>query len=152
MPKPIKLVANSTSTLSAVIGALRKAFGDGTYLRITIATGRDRSADQNALSHAWYSQIAQERGEMTRHGVKCFCKLHFGVGILKEQSEAFTADYDAAIKPLKYELKLKAIALMDVTSEMTTKSMSAYMEAIHEHFTGLPTDPVALEWPNDEKL
>ena len=68
---------------------------------------KDRSQEQNRLSHAWYAQVAAELREDTPAGVKGFCKLHFGVPILRGESEEFCDIYDRLIKPQTYEWKIE---------------------------------------------
>ena len=145
-----KLIVNSASSLSEAIGTLRQMYNETHYLRVSIRDTRDRSLDQNAISHVWYEQVSRERGEMTPHDVKAFCKLHFGVPILRADSDSFRALYDKAIKPLPYADKLAAMDIIDVTSAMTSAQMKHYLEDVRGHFAGLDTDPVFLEFPDQE--
>ena len=141
-------VVNSESSLSRLFGDLREAYRAHKYLRVKWETGKDRSLDQNAISHAWYEQIADELREDSALGVKNFCKLHFGVPILRAEDEDFRNFYDAAIKPhLSYEQKVSAMAFVPVTRIMTVKQLSAYLEAMQDHYRGT----VALEFPPEEK-
>jgi hypothetical protein len=92
--------------------------------------GADRSLDQNALQFKWAQEASEQRGDMTIEEVRCEWKLTFGVPILRAESEDFRAVYDEAIKPLPYELKLKAMRFIPVTSKMTVKQMTAYLDTI----------------------
>lgn len=92
--------------------------------------GADRSLDQNALQFKWAQEASQQRGDMTVEEVRCEWKLHFGVPILRAENDDFRAVYDEAIKPLPYELKLKAMRFIPVSSEMTVKQMTAYLDTI----------------------
>lgn len=92
--------------------------------------GADRSLDQNALQFKWAQEAAEQRGDMTFEEVRHEWKLHFGVPILRAENTDFCAVYDEAIKPLPYELKLKAMRFIPVTSEMTVKQMTAYLDAV----------------------
>jgi len=139
---------NSEASLSRVLGDIREAYREHKYLRASWKTGKDRSLDQNAISHAWYEQIAAELREDSALGVKNFCKLHFGVPILRAEDADFRDFYDAAIKPhLSYEQKVAAMAFVPVTRLMTVKQLSAYLAAMQDHYRG----KVALEFPPDEK-
>ena len=108
---------------------------------------KDRSADQNALSHVWYAQLAAKLREYTAQGYKGFCKLHFGIAILREDPE-FTEMYDRIFKPMDYETKLEIMStpgLFDVTSLMKTDQMSLYLEQIQQHYA----DQIQLRFPNE---
>ena len=67
-----------------------------------------RSLDVNALSHIWYAEISNQLGEDTVAGVKDFCKLNFGVPILR-QHEKFNNFYTAFFVHLTYEKQLAAM-------------------------------------------
>ena len=108
---------------------------------------RDRSAEQNALSHVWYAQLAAKLREDTAAGYKGFCKLHFGVPILRTDLE-FSGMYDRIFKPMSYETKLEIMTtpgLFDVTSLMKTEQMSLYMEQIQHHYA----DQIQLRFPDE---
>ena len=108
---------------------------------------RDRSREQNALSHVWYAQVAAKLREFTAGGYKGFCKLHFGVPILREDPE-FSEMYDRIFKPMPYEMKMEIMAqpgLFDVTSLMKTEQMSLYLEQIQQHYA----DRVQLRFPDE---
>lgn len=128
-------IVNSDPALSRVLGDIREAYNAHHYLRITIRTGRDRTLDQNSVTHCWYEQVSNELREDSPLGVKRFCKLHFGVPILRAEDAEFREMYDAAIKAsLSYEQKLKAMDFIDVTSIMSTKQLTAYMDEMRDHY------------------
>ena len=149
MPKPVKLVVNSSETLSVAIGKMRTLWSKHKYLRITIAMGVDRTSQQNRLLHAWFNEIADVRQEQTSFDVKSECKLRFFVPILRAENDDFCDAYDAAIKPLDFPTKLKAISLMPVTSLCTTSQLSRGMESMQMHYSSLDTDAVYLEFPEE---
>lgn len=105
-----------------------------------------RTHDQNAISHAWYVQLASEMPDHDALGWKCHCKLHYGVPILRAEDDTFREAYDAAIKGLTYEQKLKVMRILPVTSLMSTKQLSKYLEAMKEEFA---EHGVRLEFPDD---
>jgi len=122
--------------------------GDGkSYVMTLRPYKRDRSKEQNALSHVWYAQLAAKLKEYTAEGYKGFCKLHFGVPILREDPE-FCELYDGVFKPMEYPTKLKIMStpgLFDVTSMMKTEQMSLYLEQIQAHFA----DQIQLLFPDE---
>jgi hypothetical protein len=138
------LIANSADSLSSAIGELREAWGKHKFLRISFKAGRDRSLDQNAIGHVWYEQLARELREFDALGYKAFCKLHFGVPILRAEDEQFREFYDQAIKTsLSYEQKLDAMKFVPVTSLMTSDQKSRYLMEVQKHFAS----QVRLEFP-----
>lgn len=137
---------NSDTSLQQAIGELRELYKVHKFLSITIKTGKARSIDQNSISHAWYEQIARELRDDTALGVKNYCKLHFGVPILRAENEDFRIQYDTVLKPLTYEKKLMAMNFLPVTSLMTKPQLSQYLEAIQQAYAGR----VQLEFPEQE--
>lgn len=93
-----------------------------------------RNLDQNALSHVWYPQIAAFMHLETIEA-KAYCKLRFGVPILRAESEDFRRRYDALIKGrFTYEEKLELMEWFPVTSLMSKGQMSRYMSDVQQHF------------------
>lgn len=141
-------IVNSAPSLQSLLGELRDLWNQHKFLRVTVKAGKDRSLDQNAISHVWYEQLARELREDDALGWKCFCKLNFGVPILRAEDEEFRTFYDAAIRQsLAYEEKLEAMKFLDVTSLMTKPQFSKYLEAVCDHFA---KRGVRLEFPEAE--
>lgn len=131
----MKLTVNSDTSLQHAIGEMREAFRARKYLTVSIAEGKSRSLDQNAISHAWYEQVARELREDTALAVKAFCKLTMGVPILRLADDDFRAKYDRAVRPMAYEDKLTLMEWFPVTSLMTTPQLSQYLEAMQKHYS-----------------
>ena len=107
---------------------------------------RNRSLEQNSLSHAWYEQISRQLHEYTAEGVKCECKLRFGVPILRADDADFATWYDSAMKPiLTYEQKIESMRYLPVTSLMNTAQLSRYLEQIQQEYAGR----VDLRFPDE---
>lgn len=136
----------SDYSLQIALGKIREAWKAGEPMKITVRHGKDRSLHQNALSHAWYEQLARELPEDTAEGWKCFCKLHCGVPILRRDDEDFRTSYDASIKGMAYESKLKAMRILPVTSLMTTRQLGEYLEEVKALFLARG---VVLEFPEE---
>lgn len=141
----MKSIIYNEVKLQQVIGELRRDFKATGYLRLSWSAEKDRSGSQNAISHCWYEQIANELGEDTPAGVKRFCKLHYGVPIMRRDDEDFRELYDGSIKPMPYEQKLKAVGLIPVTSLMNVSQLSEYLTEMQEAYRGR----VQLEFPGD---
>jgi hypothetical protein len=101
---------------------------------VEITDGRDRSAEQNRLSHKWYAEISDQTGE-DREDVRARCKLKFGLPILMESSEAFRDLCRRRIKPLTHEERIEVIRDFDIpiTRLMKVDQMTAYMDALFRH-------------------
>jgi hypothetical protein len=138
-------VINSDMSLQAFIGELRETYRQHRYIKASLKTGKARSLDQNAISHAWYEQIARELREDDALGWKCYCKLHHGVPILRSEEEDFRNAYDATIKGMTYEKKLIAMRMLPVTSLMTKPQLSKYLDAMQADFAA---KGVLLEFPD----
>lgn len=113
-----------------------------------VAVGK-RSARQNRLNRQWMLDIARDLDGWEPEYTRGYCKLHFGIPILRSEDEAFGLEYDAVIRPLPYELKLKLMMVpfdFGVTRLMSTKQQTAYLDAVHRHFS---EQGVALTDPGD---
>jgi len=91
---------------------------------------RDRSLEQNALSHALYKQAAEQFGDRTPQDVRRECKLRYGVPILRGADPEYCAAYDKAIKPHSYEDKLQMMDYWPVTRLMTVDQMQYYLDTV----------------------
>ena len=117
-------------------------------LQMTIKPGKEpRSQQQNRLAFQWYSDL-DSQGDNTSEDYRAFCKLHFGVPILRED-EDFRASYDATMKALDYETKIELIKFLEIpiTSLMSVKQFTKYLDETHLYFSnkGIQlTDPSLL--------
>tara|TARA_R110000787_G_scaffold35625_1_gene91341 strand:+ start:4822 stop:5292 length:471 start_codon:yes stop_codon:yes gene_type:complete len=99
----------------------------------------DRTLLQNRTQWQHYRDAARQ-GDQTAEEYKCYCKLRFGVPILRRDSEAYREKYDRIIKPLGYEKKLELMATpfdFPVTSAMSVRQHSEFLEKTANHFIGL---------------
>lgn len=138
---------NSTESLQSAFGKLREDFQQHKYLRLSWKTGKARSLPQNNFTHAWYEQIARELREDDELGWKCYCKLHHGVPILRAEDGEFREIYDTAIKGLSYEMKLKIMRYLPVTSLMNRSQLSKYAKEVQDDFF---SRGVILNFPGGE--
>jgi len=120
-------------------------------ITVNVKKGKDRTLESNKLQRMWMNE-AQEQGDQTAEEYRAYCKLHIGVPILRNENDEFRAAYDEVIRPLPYELKLKAMMIpldFPVSRLMTTKQYSQYTKGIQDHFAGLG---FKLTEPNDRGL
>lgn len=106
-----------------------------------------RSEKQNALSHSWYGDMVKALNDNDALGYKCYCKLHFGVPIMRAEDEEFRNVYDMVIKGLDYAKKLEIMKILPVTSLMNTKQLTQYLDAVKAHF--YETRGLDLKYPMD---
>jgi len=95
-----------------------------------------RTIDQNRLQFKWLRD-AEKQGDMTASEYRAYCKLHFGVPLLRIQDEDFREIYDRLIRPLDYEDKLSLMVEpidLPVTSRMSPKTMAQYLKDMSDHF------------------
>lgn len=143
-----KHILNSEICLQTFIGSLRELWKARKYLEVSVKEGRGRSVEQNAVMHGWFGQVARELRDEDERGVKRFCKLHFGVPLLRAEDEEFREAYDQVVRPLNYEDKLKAMDILPVTSRMTTIQLDKVMTDIQDHYRPLG---VTLVYPKKEE-
>lgn len=119
-------------------------------ITVSIADGKHRTNDQNRLQRQWVMEIASQTGE-TPEEVRGYCKLAFGVPILRAENDVFCKAYDEMIKPLPMDMKLKLMMEpfdFGVTRLMTTRQKTAYLDTIHRHYSA---QGIVLTNPEDLK-
>lgn len=121
-------------------------------LTVTVQAVGKRSAQQNRLNRQWMLDIEAQLDGWTAEYARGYCKLYFGIPILRNEDEEFCREYDAVVRPLPYEAKLKLMMVpfdFGVTRKMTVKQQTAYLDAIHQHFS---EQGVVLTNPDDLKF
>lgn len=104
---------------------------------ISFAKGGARTSKQNRLLHLWIGEIQQQKDEESHEWWRGYCKLELGVPLLRNEDEAFKQAYDTTVKPLPYETKIRCMMepiAFPVTSRMTTKQMTQFLNEVHRHF------------------
>lgn len=96
----------------------------------------DRTIDQNACINAIYREIAKQKGDETFEDIRRMCKLFFGVPILRRDDTGFRDLYDTKVKhDFTHEEKLQLMGILDVSSKMTKKQGTEYIDAILDYWT-----------------
>jgi len=104
----------------------------------SVTAGKHRTTEQNKLQRLWVKEISEQLSDGTPEEVRGYCKLHFGVPILRNENAVFKAEYDAVIMPLPYEHKLKLMKVpfdFGVTRIMTTRQKTAFLDTVHRHYS-----------------
>lgn len=143
------MIVNSETSLQHAIGELREQYRAHRFVQVKIVAGKSRSVEQNAVLHGWFGQVARELREDDERGVKRFCKLHFGVPILRAEDPEFRDAYDRVVRPLPYESKLVAMDILPVTSVMTTTQLDKCMTDIQDHYANPKHGGVILKYPKE---
>ena len=118
-------------------------------LTITVTSGASRSIEQNKLQRLWCMEAAEQLGDRTAEEIRGFCKLHYGVPIMREGHDDFRETYDRLIKPLPYETKLAYMMEpldFPITRLMTVGEKSQYLDAMNK---GLSELGVKLTEPSE---
>ncbi|GEK48452.1 hypothetical protein HPA02_27350 [Bisbaumannia pacifica] len=153
MSKPKQYVSRAgtlqeaMATVAKLAGVVTEAIGRWGEVEIIVRKReKRRSWEQNKLQRKWCAEAAAQ-GDMTAEEYRGFCKLHFGVPILRRDSEAFREVYDRLIRPRDYAEKLELMQEpidSQVTRLMTAAQKTEYLDACWQHFTSLGfrlTDP-----------
>ncbi len=123
---------------------------------VEITAGAHKTNQQNRLQRQWCNDVATQLGDRTAEEVRAYSKLHFGVPILRQQSEAYAEAYDRLIRPLTYETKLAYMGVpfdFAVTRGMTTKQLSEYLDAMSRYWTAqgvVLTDPEGRQYDSSQ--
>jgi hypothetical protein len=92
--------------------------------------GRDRSLSQNDTMWLWATEASRQRGDMSSDEVQQEWKLIYGVPILREEEASFREVYDEALKGQPYPVKLKAMRFLPITSIMSVKQMTKFLDTV----------------------
>jgi Tfp pilus assembly protein PilO len=135
------------------VAALAQALGKRKLpLSVTVESGKVRTAEQNRLQWKWAKEAAEQLKDETTEEKRAYCKLHFGIPILRADSDDYREAYDRLIRPLPYEAKLEMMmAPIDypVTRLMTTKQKALYLDRMYQHFREqgvMLTEPEGETW------
>jgi len=103
-----------------------------------LTKGLPRSLLQNNLQRKWVQEAAAQ-GDCEAEYYRGYCKLHFGVAIMKHESPEWAEKYDRIIRPLPYEVKLEMMMVpfdFPVTRAMSMKGKKKYLDQMYDYFTG----------------
>ena len=114
------------------------------------SAGGKRSLDQNSLVHKWYGEVASQSRDMTAMQVKGQCHVAYGLPI-RLRDEAFAWVWKQTGARLSYEKQCKLFerGTFAMTSAMTKKELSEYMDAMSAHYRAEGfrlTDPEMLKY------
>lgn len=138
-----RISVNSAARLSEAIHKLTAMYRDKKFVVVSLRPGKDRTLDQNALWFALYQRIAQ----MTQIGdvedARRYCKLHFGVPIMRAADADFRDGWNRMFLHLEYEQKLELMGSCSlfgpdgfpVTRLFNRAQGIAYTDRIVEEFT-----------------
>jgi hypothetical protein len=126
----------NTSGLSRLSAWINKA-PQGKTWKVTLEEySPTRSNEQNRLQRLWLIEAAGQ-GDMSAEEYRGYCKLHFGVPIVRRDVDVFREKYDRLIKPLPYETKIEYMMEpldFPVTRIMTVKQKTEYLSEMCRHF------------------
>lgn len=108
-------------------------------ITVNVIPGEEkRSSQQNRLQHKWFNE-AEAQGDMRAHEYRAECKLLIGCKLLYEENEVFREAYNRVLRGLTYEQQLACMIPpfdMPVTSTMTVKQKSKYLDQMHQYLRG----------------
>lgn len=104
---------------------------------VSVFKGDRRSLEQNRLQRLLCNEISSQWEGMDPEDVRAYCKLVFGIPILREASDEYRETYDRIIKPMDYEEKIAVMRLpidLPVTRLMTKEQKTRYLDTIYKEF------------------
>jgi len=123
-----------------------KQFNDMPYpFTASITTAANRTAHQNATLHMWFGEVARHQADLDANEIKGMCHRRWGLDIRMRCAKfAWVWERSGARLPYEKQCAMLASGVLNVSSEMDTKELSEYMDAMSRHFRkdGVPlTDP-----------
>lgn len=122
----------------------------GVTVSITKGKVKFKSYEQDKLENMWHREAAEQLRDETPEQKRGYCKLHFGVPILRGEDEEYRKIYDRVIRPLAYEQKLQCMMVpidMPVTRLMKSGQKKRYLDDVWAHYAG---QGVKLTDPNEQ--
>jgi hypothetical protein len=115
-------------------------------LPITVSAikGAKRSLPQSRTAEKWYSQIAAETGEEPAE-VKAQCKWRHGKPIMHADRPDWVAKWSPLYEPLPYQMQIRLFEIIPLTSLLTTRQMSLYMDAVQREYRAQGIDLIDPE-------
>lgn len=104
----------------------------------TISKGDRRSLAQNRLQRMLCNEISSQWEGHSPEEVRGYCKLHYGIPLLRAENEVFREKYDRLLKRMTYEDKLEIMQEpidVPVTRIMTREQKTRYLDTIYQEFT-----------------
>lgn len=102
-----RISVNSAARLSEAIHKLTAMYREKKYVVVSLRPGKDRTLDQNALWFAMYQRIAEMTSIGDVEDARRYCKLHFGVPIMRAADADFRDGWNRLFLHLSYEQKLE---------------------------------------------
>lgn len=102
-----KISVNCQAKLSEAVTMLTRLYRDKKFVVVSMRPGKDRTLDQNALWFAMYDRIAKSTEMGDIEDVRRYCKLHFGVPIMRAGCDEFRDGWAESFIHLQYEVKLR---------------------------------------------
>ena len=123
-------------------------------ITVSWSQGAPLSDAQRNLSFRWYMDASRQLGDQTPQEVRAECKVVFGAPILCEARPEFRESWDRLRATFTHEQILKFVEQTELpmTSIMTVKQMTEYMNAVQRHYAvqGVRlTDPEALKYEQE---
>jgi len=120
-------------------------------LTVSWAQGAPLSDAQRRLSFRWYQDAARQLGDQTPAEVRAECKVVFGAPILCRDNDSFRASWESLRQRFTHEEILRFVEQTELpmTSIMTVKQMTEYLDGVQRHYSGHGvwlTDPEALKY------
>ena len=134
---------NSASRLTEALTRITEAYRQHKYLVLSVRPGKDRSLDQNGLWFGIYKRAAASGTQGSEAEVRAYCKLHFGVPIMRRDDERFAAGWARYFEDKPYSEQLFLMGAnplfgpdgFPVTRLFGTKQGVEYTEAMAAHFS-----------------
>lgn len=117
---------------------------------LTVSQGKGRTLSQNSLLHKWFGEIAKQRGDMSMTDIKGQAHRKFGLAI-RLRDEQFAYVWRRCSLGMNYEQQCKLLAsgILSVSSAMTVKELTEYMDAMAADYRAegvFLTDPELLRY------
>ncbi|ASN68654.1 hypothetical protein 3S11_31 [uncultured Caudovirales phage] len=101
-----RINVDSATRLSEAMTRITSMFREHKFVVVSMRPGKDRTLDQNALWFKLYERIAQMTQIGQTEDARRYCKLHYGVPIMRRDCEEFRDGWNRLFLHLPYEEKL----------------------------------------------
>lgn len=102
---------------------------------VTVTKGKPRSVESNRLQRLWLKEAAEQLEGHDAEDIRGYCKLAFGVPILRRDDEAYDHEWKTLMAPKSHQEQLALMRMpfdLAVTRKFTRKQHTEFLDRMSQ--------------------
>ena len=102
---------------------------------VTVTKGKPRSVESNRLQRLWLKEAAEQLEGHDAEDIRGYCKLAFGVPILRRDDEAYDHEWKTLMAPKSHQEQLALMRMpfdLAVTRKFTSKQHIEFLDRMSQ--------------------